>query len=109
MKVHHLKSWISTFENVAHGSCQQWPKQFEIRRNDRDFANGDTVVLWEFNAAEGALTGRFVVLTEIGPVVDGRFGLPAGLCVFGWRHQSDMGQVAPADIDRARREARWSR
>jgi ASC-1-like (ASCH) protein len=37
---HHLKCWPSYFEAVMMGD-----KTFEIRKNDRDFKVGDTIIL----------------------------------------------------------------
>lgn len=43
MAQHRLKTWPEYFEGVAGGS-----KTFEVRKNDRDFRIGDTLVLREF-------------------------------------------------------------
>jgi hypothetical protein len=40
MKVHVLKSWPAFFEAQASGE-----KTFEVRRNDREFAVGDILIL----------------------------------------------------------------
>ena len=50
--VHRLKTAIIFFEAVA-----AHQKQFEIRKNDRDFQVGDLIVLEEINK-EGMHTGR---------------------------------------------------
>ena len=57
---HELKIWPQYFERVADGS-----KTFELRRNDRGFQPGDTVVLKEYdpdhlyvNEPCGPYTGR---------------------------------------------------
>lgn len=44
MKIHELKILPEYFEDVA-----KEIKTFEIRKNDRDFSVGDTLILREFN------------------------------------------------------------
>ena len=51
---HELKTWPEYFEAIASGA-----KTFEIRNNDRNFREGDTVVLEEY--CDNAYTGRAIV------------------------------------------------
>lgn len=44
---HELKTWPCYFEHVTSGN-----KTFEIRKNDRGFQSGDTVVLREWDPAK---------------------------------------------------------
>lgn len=58
MKTHELKTWPAYFEAVLDGS-----KTFEVRKDDRGFQVGDTLVLQEwkkkpFPSFEGDYTGR---------------------------------------------------
>jgi hypothetical protein len=53
MTVHTLKSWPEFFEPVLQGK-----KRFELRRNDRDFQDGDHLVLREYEPGEDRFTGR---------------------------------------------------
>ena len=53
MKVHELKCWPQFFDMMAHGE-----KNFEIRKNDRDFADGDTINEREWNPETQKYTGR---------------------------------------------------
>lgn len=55
MVAHDLKIWPEYFKEVAAGS-----KPFEIRKNDRNFQFGDTLVLSEFDPDKKELTGEFV-------------------------------------------------
>ena len=82
MKTHKLKCWPSYFEAIKSGT-----KTFEIRRNDRDFAVGDRLILQEFDpyraeqmGAPSGYTDRQVtrVVTYI---AQGVFGLPSEMCV----------------------------
>ena len=50
--IHQLKIWPEYFEAVASGK-----KNFEIRYNDRDFAEGDYLALNEYSGDAG-YTGR---------------------------------------------------
>ena len=58
---HELKTWPEFFEAVAGGA-----KPFEVRRNDRGYRVGDTLVLREYHPpvpdwnAPGGYTGREV-------------------------------------------------
>lgn len=59
MNTHVLKTDTPFFEDV-----KQHRKPFEIRKNDRDFQMGDTLVLCEYKRKDGIFTGR-VVLTRV--------------------------------------------
>jgi hypothetical protein len=50
--IHHLKSWPQFFGPIRDGS-----RTHELRRNDRDFAVGDLLVLHEFDPQEQRYTG----------------------------------------------------
>lgn len=45
---HELKVWPEYFHRISSGQ-----KTFEIRKNDRDFQVGDTLILKEFNPEKG--------------------------------------------------------
>lgn len=45
--IHELKTWPGFFSALKKGE-----KTFELRRNDRDFVKGDTLVLKEFHPCE---------------------------------------------------------
>lgn len=54
-KVHYLKTWTDFFKDIRSGI-----KQFEVRKNDRDYEVGDTLILEEFNPIKGKYTGAWV-------------------------------------------------
>lgn len=54
-QVHNLKIWPQYLEDVKSGN-----KQFEVRKNDRNYEVGDTLILEEFNPTKGTYTGRWI-------------------------------------------------
>jgi hypothetical protein len=56
MSVHELKTWPVYFTQVWDGS-----KTFELRHNDRDYANGDRLKLREWKPVEEVYTGRLII------------------------------------------------
>lgn len=53
MKTHELKTVQPYFER-----CWLQSKTFEVRKNDRDFQNGDTVYLKEYDPETDTYSGR---------------------------------------------------
>lgn len=83
-RVHELKIWPAYFEPVVNGD-----KTFELRRNDRNFREGDALILREFDPNESAYTGRHVkvrvtYLLHAAP----EFGLLRGFIIMGIRVES---------------------
>jgi hypothetical protein len=58
MKTHDLKIWPEYFGAVLDGS-----KTFEIRKNDRDFKEGDILILKEWDPKKKIFSGRVTCLT----------------------------------------------
>lgn len=52
-RIHTLKTLPQFFELIASGK-----KRFELRRNDRDYLEGDVLDLMEFDPKIGGYTGR---------------------------------------------------
>lgn len=79
--IHDLKIWPVYFEAVRSGK-----KRFEVRKTDRDFKEGDVIVLREYDADRSAYTGRLVagriefvtLLAGLDPVLE-------GYCAFSFR------------------------
>lgn len=52
-RTHELKCWPQYYEAIV---CKE--RQFEIRRNDRDFGVGDRLILRELDPTSRCFTGR---------------------------------------------------
>lgn len=74
--IHELKTWPKYFEEILTGN-----KTFEVRKNDRDFKQDDTLLLKEWNPEYLKYTGR-EISKKVGYVLKGRqFGIEAEHCV----------------------------
>jgi hypothetical protein len=75
---HYLKTWPVPFEAIWRGD-----KSAELRRDDRDFRTGDTLVLREYRPESDDYTGRWkcAVVTHIIRPDDGFPGLESGYAV----------------------------
>lgn len=99
MAEHDLKTWPPFFDHVADGR-----KTFEVRRNDRGFQYGDTLLLREWNPhdamtsnARHGYTGR-ECRVHIDYVLDGDWpGLKPGYVVLGISRaaRTDAGSKQP--------------
>ena len=86
MKTHMLKSWPEYFRASVEGQ-----KDFEVRKNDRDFEEGDRLTLLEWSPIKRQYTGA-----HINAVIGRVFKLDAlgydGIVVFnviGWHSWTD--------------------
>jgi hypothetical protein len=97
---HWLKTWPEYFEAVFNGS-----KPFEVRRDDRGFAVGDTLVLQEYHPSNG-YTGRLVgrEITYILP--GGDFGIEPGFVVLGLKKMGLSHIQAGSESQNAKRESK---
>jgi ParB family chromosome partitioning protein len=76
MKTHHLKTWPEYFEAIWRGD-----KTFEFRLNDRDFKEGDKLILEECSF-EGVYSGRSIECNAGYILYSENFGiLPIGYCI----------------------------
>jgi len=81
MNVHKLKTWPKYFEQVLVGI-----KNFEVRKNDRDFKIGDKLHLMEWCPDKKEFTGRSCQ-KEVNCIVHGgQFGIEEGYVVMGLYH-----------------------
>ena len=73
---HELKTWPEYFRPVARGE-----KNFEVRRNDRDFQVGDVLTLRKFNPKIGVYTSAECD-KSVTFILHGKgFGVAEGYCV----------------------------
>ncbi len=66
MTLHKLKTWPTFFAAVERGI-----KTFEVRKNDRNFQVGDTLLLEEWNPETRSYTG-FGLLRTVSYITDGK-------------------------------------
>lgn len=83
--IHELKTWPEYFQAILKGT-----KKFEVRKNDRDFKEGDTLILIEGDFKESGEkdtdliwipTGRKMARTVTSILYGGKFGIEKGYCV----------------------------
>ena len=87
--IHHVKTWPAYWEAIADGR-----KTFEIRIDDRRYAEGDTVYHHEWDPDASVRTGR-VMRAQVGYVLHGpAFGLAHGFVVFA-QHDIQVLEEAP--------------
>lgn len=75
--VHHLKSWTPYFQDIKSGV-----KKFDVRKNDRDFQVGDTLILNDFNENTGRYTGAWLPKQITCKLEDERF-VKEGFVILG--------------------------
>jgi hypothetical protein len=77
-RIHRLKTWSPYFDQVRCGR-----KPFEVRRDDRDYAEGDYLVLDEWSPATGYTKAKPVVKIVTYLLRGGQFGIEPGHVVLG--------------------------
>jgi ASC-1-like (ASCH) protein len=75
--VHHLKTWTPYFQDIKSGI-----KKFEVRKNDRDFQVGDTLILDDFNPITEKYTGAWIPKLITYKLEDERF-VKGGFVILG--------------------------
>lgn len=77
MKVHELKVWPEYFHSLLNGT-----KAFEVRKNDRDFQEGDILILREYDPIVDEYCVGEPLKKRITYVLNGgSFGIEKGYCV----------------------------
>ncbi len=79
MRIHTLRTWPEAFYAVLDGS-----KNFECRKNDRDYRTGDKVILHAWDPAKSdRVAGAAPIVADVGFVLYGpAFNIAEGYCVF---------------------------
>lgn len=86
-QVHGLKIWPEYFHAVVAGG-----KRFEVRRNDREFRVGDTLVLREWHPLEQKYTGHSCACTITYILPGGQHGIADGFAVLGFKFAKTHGK-----------------
>lgn len=77
IKYHELKIKSLYFNDILQGV-----KNFELRKDDRDFKVGDYLILQEFDEN---YTGRSILVEIIYKLNGGKYGLQEGYCILGFK------------------------
>lgn len=86
MSTHELKSWPEPFDATASGK-----KRHEYRRYDRDFKEGDRLVLLRYDPKEKKYTGESLVLSVTYVTYGPSFEIPKGYCVMSVQEEKVKG------------------
>ena len=78
MTKHELKTWPEYFSATINGQ-----KKFELRKNDRNFAVDDILILKEYNPNTKIYTGRSIVSKVNYILSDTSMGLKEGYVILG--------------------------
>lgn len=73
--IHRIKCWMEPFQAVLSGQ-----KRFEFRLNDRDYNEGDILVLREWQEVRDYYTGREIEV-QVTYILKKGFGLPDNYCI----------------------------
>lgn len=77
-QTHELKTWTEYFDAVLAGK-----KTFEVRKNDRDFHEGDILLLNKWDNVKNEYAGSQTAFTITYVLKGGQFGIEEGYCVLG--------------------------
>ena len=77
---HALKTWPEFYKLVESGE-----KAFEVRKMDRPFKVGETLLLQEFDNEKQEFTGNETTRVITCILRDPKFGIKTGYCVMGLR------------------------
>ena len=90
---HELKTWPPYFSAI-----RAERKTFELRKSDRDYKVGDTLLLKEYSPDTGYTGSAISVIVSYimhGPV----FGVSAGFCILGIKPEDKGGRTVITDLD----------
>jgi len=78
VSTHKLKTWPVYFDAIWDGL-----KSFEVRKDDRNFKEGDILFLEEYDPERDEYSGCKIVAEIVYKMTGGKFGLQEGFCVLG--------------------------
>lgn len=81
MNTHTLKTINPYFEELWIGA-----KKFEVRKDDRSFQVGDTLILREYDPTNDTYSGRVINAEVTYKLAGGQFGIKEGYCVLSIDH-----------------------
>lgn len=82
---HALKTWPEYFDAIVEGS-----KNFEVRKADRDFAVGETLLLQKFDPKTQKYSGQEMKVEITYILKGGSFGIEDGYVVMGIKDRTDL-------------------
>jgi ASC-1-like (ASCH) protein len=92
---HELKTWSEYFIAILSGE-----KKFEVRKNDRDYKVGDTLILKEWNCGLAEYTGAVLEVKVKYILYGGQFGINEDFCVMSIEKISPIQiNICPEDDD----------
>ena len=77
-RIHRMKTLVPHFDHVRCGR-----KTFEVRKDDRGFADGDYLVLDEWSPTAGYTQAKPIVRLVVHLLRGGQFGIADGYVVMG--------------------------
>lgn len=77
--VHELKTWTAFYGEVVRKR-----KTFEVRKNDRHYRVGDTLILQEYFPHSEKYSGASLKVPITHILEGGQFGIEHGYCVIGF-------------------------
>ena len=75
IRAHRLKTWKPYYQALADRK-----KKFELRKMDRDFRVGDTLILQEYDNENKMYTGRELEAIIDFMIIGGKFGVQDDYC-----------------------------
>jgi len=76
MAVHELKCWSEYYYEIFMGR-----KEFEVRKNDRNYQKYDTLIFQEYDPETEQYTGQQMARRVTYILYGGQFGIEEGYCV----------------------------
>ncbi len=78
MEYHHIKCWPIYYESLRSGI-----KNFEVRKDDRNYKEGDKLVIGEYDPEKCNYSGSYIIKEITYKLNGGNFGILPGYCVLG--------------------------